>query len=143
MSALVVIALGALVVLLLMASNLVAAGMNADSTGTLTPSDQWLWVGAVGSFAVFLTTGGVLVSAQARLRHPLLTPLSALLLALGLSLLAYDMYWWWAAGSYADMANKQLPRSEWRSLPVTGSALFASALFSVTTFYLVTRRRTE
>ena len=142
-SALVLIALVALVVLLLTMSNLIAAGMNADSTATLTPPDEGLWVWAVCSFAVLVTTGTGLISAKVRPRHPVLITISALLLALGLSQLAFDAYWWWAAGSYADMANKLIPRSEWRSVPAAGTALLATALFGVTTVLLLTKRHAD
>jgi hypothetical protein len=117
--------------------------MNADSTATLTPPDEGLWVWAVCSFAVLVTTGAALISAKVRPRHPVLITISALLLALGLSLLAFDVYWWWAAGSYADMANKMIPRSEWRSLPVTGAALLVAALSGVTTILLLTKRHAD
>jgi len=60
-----------------------------------------------------------------------------------LSQLAFDAYWWWAAGSYADMANKLIPRSEWRSVPVAGTALLATALFGVTTVLLLTKRHAD
>ena len=97
-SALVLVALVALVVLLLTMSSLIAAGMNADSTATLTPPNEGLWVWTVCSFTVLVTTGIALISAKVRPRHPVLITISALLFALGLSQLAFDAYWWWAAG---------------------------------------------
>ena len=138
-----VISFGALVVLLQTAAALAEAGTHADATATLTPSNEDLWIRAVLAFAVLLTTAVALIAAQVRSRYPVVVTISALLLALGLSLLAFGVYWWWAAGSYADMAHKEVPRSEWRSLPVTGSALLASALFGVTTVYLLAKRNTD
>ena len=139
LSAVVLIALFAIVVLLLTMSNLIAAGMNADSTARLTPPDEGLWVWAVCSFAVLMTAGTALISARVRPRHPVIVTMSALLFALGVSQLAFDVYWWWAAGSYADMANKLIPRSEWRSVPGALSALLATGLFGMTTVLLLTR----
>ena len=138
-----VISFGALIVLLQTAGTLVQAGTHADATATLTPSNEGLWIRAVLAFAIVITTAITLIAAQVHSRHRVLVTISALLFALGLSLLAFGVYWWWAAGSYADMANKQIPRSGWRTLPVTGAALLASAFFGLITVYLLTRRNAD
>jgi hypothetical protein len=140
---LVLVCLAALIVLVQAAVMLSNAGLHADATATLTPSDADLWIRAVSAFALALTGTAVLVSARVGSRHPALATISTFLFSLGLSQLAYDVYWWWAAGSYADMANKQIPRSMWRSLPIIGSGLLVSAVFGFTTIYLLAQRNAD
>jgi hypothetical protein len=141
MSWLVLVSLVALVVLLLTAVKLSNAGIHANATATLTPSNPELWIRAVSAFAIAMTGVAVVVSTRIRPEHPVLATISAFLFSLGLSQLAYGFYWWWAAGSYADMANKEIPRSVWRSLPIIGTGVLGSVLFGFTTIYFLNHRK--
>jgi hypothetical protein len=119
----------ALVLLVFTASTLVAAGDHADATETLTPNDEALWIRAVIAFVVLVGTITIFVSGRVRSRHPALAVLASLLFGLSLSLLAFDVYWWFAAGSNEDMAQKQIPLSDWKTDPLMGLAILGSSAF--------------
>jgi hypothetical protein len=132
-----------LVALLWVMDSLTNAGFHADATATLTPRHPALWAVAVCMLVISLTTAVVLICATTPIRHPVLATISAFMLALGVSLLSYNVYWWWAAGSYADTANKQVPSSAWTSGFSAGTGLLTTVAFAGSTALLLRQRHTQ
>lgn len=135
--------LAGLVLLLLTASTLIAAGDHADATAMLTPNNEALWVRSVISFVIVVGTTSVLISARVHSRHPALALLASLCLGLWLSFLAFNVYWWFAAGSYEDMGLKQISHSGWKTYPVRGLAMLGSLVFAALTTLLLAQRRKD
>jgi hypothetical protein len=118
------------------------AGFHADATATLTPADEGLWIRAAGSLIVLAISAMALGPLREHPRHPILLVVSAVLLALSVCLLAFDIYWWWAGGSYVDTTNRLPPKSLWKSYPVMGAALAATPVFALVTALLARPVRT-
>lgn len=116
------------------------ASVNADNTGTLTPGDDGIWIATVGFFSVFVYAVTSTLARRRRSAYPRIAAASAWLFALSVSLFAYNVYWWFAAGSYADTANKLIPHSAWRSYPLGGVALIVTVIFGATTLALIFKR---
>lgn len=129
------------VVLAMTAAELIRAGDHADVTATLTPSSEGLWIRAILSFSVMVEALVGLSWIVLRPSHPRLLLASALLFSLSLALFAFDVYWWNAAGSYADMADKPIPPSAWKTYPVMGMSLLATIGFTTSTAILMGMRR--
>ena len=137
-----VAAVPGLVLFAVTAVELVAAGIHADSTATITPSSEGLWVRTVVSIAIILASAVGMGCVQLRPQHAGLAIASSLLLSASLSFLAFDVYWWFAAGSYADMALKQIPPSGWKTYPVMGTSAVATVFFGFSTALLMMQGRT-
>jgi hypothetical protein len=118
----VVTALAGFVVMADAAIELVAAGLHADATATLTPSNERIWIRATISFAVLLVSVAGIVCHQSSTKHRFAVFAAAFLLSASISLFAFEVYWWFAAGSFADLTQKQIPASLWKSYPAMGIA---------------------
>lgn len=124
------------VVLIETAVVLANAGFHADATATLTPANEGLWIRALSSLVILAVAVLILGPVRAGSRHPFILVTSGILLALSVSLFAFGVYWWWAAGSYVDMTNRQMPASLWKSYRVMGTALLATPLLVLATALL-------
>jgi hypothetical protein len=136
----IVTALAGFAVLVDATLELVGAGDQADATATLTPASQGLWTRASISLCVILVSLVVISCRKSPAKHPIVLFASVILFSASVSVLAFDVYWWNAAGSFVDLTQKQIPRSLWKSYRVMGISFLASVAFGIATVLLLPKK---